>query len=316
MHGLSNLGNTCCINALVQCIRHSPSLIHALTTCEDGSERGLSVEIVDVARKLENSSVSAHGLVSTIYNILGNYVTQGEQQDIVELWMLVVDRLENELAVPLDPIKVTQIQTYSQRSIQERVQASRHSFNKYKTCDLLDAVQGTQLSTIVCECGFVQGNIEVFTSMNVDIQTSGPSTSITESLEKYLSIEPVEHWKCDKCHEMGKAQKQIKIWDAPKVMVVTLKRFEMAPSGTSYIKLNTPINVNEAFSIDTAQNTRVTYRLVSIGNHHGGHEGGHYTAICMHGDKWVLYDDADVHDLGFALTYSGRDAYLLMYEMC
>ena len=48
-------------------------------------------------------------------------------------------------------------------------------------------------------------------------------------------------------------------------------------------------------------------------NHHGGLNGGHYTAFATHKGKWYKFDDRDVTEVEAEKVVSCA-AYLLFYE--
>lgn len=320
MNGLHNNRNTCCVNALVQCLRHSSLILKALEESAANSETPdiLRKELVDVNRLLEKNSTRPQGLLAAIFTLFKSSVVYGEQIDIDELWMLFVDRLESELGRPVEcmPPRVKKKAKVGDHlkvlDIDEKVQKAKHLYNKGMSSMLLECIQGTHLSVVNCTCGFSQANIEVFTSVNLEVPEKDgqqPSLSIIDLLNNYTSVEKVDHWKCDKCSQTCNSNKQINIWDAPDILVITLKRFKMLPNGTR-IKTKVPIQVDEQFAIDKK------YQLVSIGQHHGSYNGGHYTAICKttSNGHWILYDDLEVRDFGTSLSYDPQNVYFLIYE--
>jgi ubiquitin C-terminal hydrolase len=276
----------------------------------------LRKEFIDVSSLLQNNSVRPEGLIVAIFNLFKNYVVYGEQIDIDELWMLFVDRLETELNQLTDcPQANTNKKTKDGEylkflEIDTKVQQARHLYNKGKSSPWLQCIQGTHLSSIRCTCGYAQANIEVFTSINLEVPENSESPlSIVDLLNNYTSIEKVDHWKCDKCSKTKNASKQINIWDDPDVIIMTLKRFKMLPDGRR-VKTKAPIEVDEQFAIEKE------YKLVSIGQHHGSYDNGHYTAICKYpkNNHWILYDDLEVRDFGKALVYDKQNVYFLIYE--
>ena len=319
MNGLYNIRNTCCVNALVQCLRHSPSILKALKNSKGNEDTPdiLRRELMDVNRLLEKTSARPDGLINAIFTIFKRSVVYGEQIDIDELWMLFVDRLESELGhdtecTPSHNVhkKAKVGDQFKMLDINSKVQNAKHMYNKGKTSLWLECVQGTHLSVIHCTCGFSQANIEVFTSVNLEVpekKQDDPSLSIVDLLNNYTSVEKVDHWKCDKCSKTCNASKKINIWDAPDVIIITLKRFKMMPNGNR-VKTTVPVQVDEKFSMEK------DYQLVAIGQHHGSYDGGHYTAICKSTKHWLLFDDLEVRDFGESLAYDPQNVYFLIYE--
>ena len=307
MHGLNNLGNTCGVNSLIQCIAHSPVLHDIITntphTCSDST--AVQSQLADVISKLHDTVVAPHGFVNALYTAFKGIVLPGEQQDIVEMWMLIVDKIAEEVGVEV-PVPVHDTEFVN------KILAARHMHNNKKVSRWIDAVQGTQLSVIECPCEFQQANVEVFTNIAVNLPQQAPAQGpleITDLIRDYFALESLGCWKCDQCKLVGGAFKRnILIAEPPPVLIVSLKRFT-----SNGAKINVQVEVAEFF-----QCKDTNYKLMAIGQHHGVHFGGHYVAICrrMNGETagWSLYDDEHVYDLGPELRYEKSCVYFLVYE--
>ena len=58
-------------------------------------------------------------------------------------------------------------------------------------------------------------------------------------------------------------------------------------------------------------------KLISIGCHRGGLNGGHYFAICKHtNEKWYKYDDDEVKEFDIEKNKNSlfKDGYILIYQ--
>ncbi len=54
-------------------------------------------------------------------------------------------------------------------------------------------------------------------------------TSVEEALYKYTDIEILDQsvgWRCQKCEQVTAAQKQLTVYNAPNILIITLKRQE------------------------------------------------------------------------------------------
>jgi ubiquitin C-terminal hydrolase len=309
-HGIANLGNTCCVSSLVQCLRHSHVLVDALKkSIEDANTPKSSVayQLLDVIMKIQKDTVTPSGLIQTLKTSLGSRINIGEQLDMVELWMLVVDQIQKEVGIALTE---QEREVNMDNGLRERCIASRQMFNEYKKSAWLDAVQGTQMSVTRCQCGFAQGNIEVFTCVQLDL-----CENVAKSLEKYMESEHLDNWKCDKCGEKEKASKQVIFMKLPPVLLITLKRFK-CENGT-FTKVTSDIDITEAFELMTPDESSA-YRIKSVGQHHGSYTGGHYTSMCRDNeDIWTMYDDLTTFRCGRVLGFDSTNAqaaYFLVYQ--
>eukprot|EP00980_Cylindrotheca_fusiformis_P022862 scaffold9857_cov127-Cylindrotheca_fusiformis.AAC.8 len=127
-------------------------------------------------------------------------------------------------------------------------------------------------------------------------------------------------WYCSKCKDNVRAQKTMKLWRLPNILVVHLKRFEFKHA-LRRDKLDTFVDfpvtgldmrrhcANGAANTDGEEefvNDKVPaeYDLFAVINHYGRLGFGHYTACARNWDEneisknFSLFDDSSVHDVG------------------
>lgn len=292
--GLENIGLTCGINALVQCIAHCRGLVDVLNK-KHGNPESLSSELNEVVQLLTNGkSVRPNGLVHKLYSTFKDHLHPCEQHDISELWMLIADKVSDELGTKCSSMnRNTDI----------------HKQNNGKTSKWQEAVQGLTMNVIVCRrCNHEHVNPETFIALSLDIPSN--NAKMTDMLVRYISIERLSDYTCDNCKSHD-CQKQLYIRVLPRILVVSLKRFKVVSQDNNihFEKIKTPVGIIDKLSIDNH-----IYRLCATGNHHGSYHGGHYTASCrLRNGEWVEYDDADRRQIHFPFS-SNTSAYILFYE--
>lgn len=296
--GLQNLGNTCGINTLVQCIASCERLNECILSCNTSPNTKLVHELKDVLRlsSVEKVSVNPQGLVTAIYDVFKGMLRQYEQHDICELWMLFSDKIAEELGV-----------AYPRPS--RRVDAIIHKQNEGKTSNWLKHIQGLSLSIIKCQdCEHMLCNCETFTMISLDIPNEG-HVRLGDLIIKYISVEPLTDYKCDKCQSTH-CFKQIQLERLPRIMVIVLKRFRMT-STLQFEKIHTPVDLIDKLSIDGTE-----YMLKGVGNHFGSYNGGHYTSLTkMSNGRWCHHDDISKESCtGADFFRKNSNAYVMFYE--
>jgi len=143
-----------------------------------------------------------------------------------------------------------------------------------------------------------------------------PSESLADMLKAELLDEEIDGYECEHCSPVRqKAVRKTYIWKLPKYVVVVLKRFNFDGR-----RINTPLSLdshtvsfNDLFSKDSPEyNATASYTLSSIVDHHGGAQGGHYTAQCKTKGAWNIYDDETTHPIDKPII--GAATYMLWFE--
>ena len=174
------------------------------------------------------------------------------------------------------------------------------------------------INNIVCSnCNNIIVNYEDNTILSLPI-----CDTLYNSFVSFTNVEEINNYQCSICNSQQKVFKSCKIWKPPMLLFIQLKRFKQLPNGR-ILKDNTFVDIPHEFDITNFYDTSMVdvpkfnkYKLKGFVNHHGGLNGGHYTAdcVCINDDSWFHFDDSNVS------KYNGNkinisSAYILMYEM-
>ena len=308
---IANIGNTCCINTFIQCIAHIPSLNSYIVNKVTKSSE-LFNQLQDVLKIIwtdKNNVCHPHRLVHVIYQTFPDILTPGHQHDISEILTLIRDKISIELGRPYT------YDVHKTNDILNKINECMYHYNDGKTSKLIKNIQNAQLSILNCnntECDFQQINVEVYTTLMLDINDL---TDFNNIISNYFKKELVHDWTCDKCKTKNNADKYMKLWNLPYVLIIVLKRFKYSDDGRFH-KINNYIDIPENItfgkgSILKHQDLDYSYNLKAIGNHIGSYGGGHYYAFCKTNDGWYAYDDNNSTKLN-KLNFD--NAYVLFYE--
>jgi ubiquitin C-terminal hydrolase len=313
LQGLANVGNTCSINTLIQCLGHCPAFLELILKTDhaykkkDNATYSMYEELKLILKQMwiEHHSLVPIRFLKAFYESIGNLYQPGEQFDFTEMWMLLISNFLEELnntnyqSSFIEPIKHQQpILQFLQEKAVQTWKLHTKDINSHFT----DILHGIQIQQIQCsKCNKLYHNLELFSSTCLEIKHD----SLHKCIEHFLEKEIITDWTCDHCKNKN-AEKVVRFWKLPKIWMIILKRFEQTKK---------PINILSEFSCtELASEKIINYKLTAIANHFGSVHGGHYTATCLNPDnKWVEYDDVSVKQTQPELA-NNTNAYALFYS--
>jgi ubiquitin C-terminal hydrolase len=324
--GITNIGGTtCALNTLIQLIVHANKLYDGLLTSfvydrNSENKKSLVWNITFVCDALKNGhSINPGGLVRLIYELFPDYFHPGEQMDIYELWMLISNKIADEVAVNKKEklIHPKNIDPFIYNKVKEDVR----KMNNGKSSPWLKNIQSIQLGVLKClnqQCGDTPWNVELFNSFQVDIPLKNDVDNpivLDKLLLNNHTIEKLPEWKCDKCSHVG-GIKQSQVYTLPQVLMITIKRFRITEVG-QFKKINTPVNISTHITIEL-NGVPTNYKLVGIGNHYGVYGGGHYNAFVLEENMWICFDDNMRNVINLDqnnIFLQNKTAYMVCYEL-
>jgi len=334
MQGLQNIGSTCAINSLVQIICRTKALRDILLNCEKIPDNTFAHELYDIIDNMynKNNSLCPNKFVKKFFKTFDGIFRFGEQMDISELWIFLFNKLSTELGTDALPpnidnlnVKMKNIDNVSLCQSKDLIKLCDNkvlTINEKKTSKWCDSATGILLKILKCnKCNNHIYNFEPFISIHLDIPEEPKLHSLASMFRQFLN--PQTHkddWKCEMCNDKTEYTQVVKIWRLPPVLVFIVNRF-----GNSFMKNTKPISINTELSIKkgtviTNMNNDMNYSCNAFGMHYGNMSGGHYCALCKTDDKYILYDDLNIHEVNeqdIKKIYGcNKDAYMIVYSLC
>ncbi|XP_043462618.1 ubiquitin carboxyl-terminal hydrolase 8-like [Leptopilina heterotoma] len=326
--GLKNLGNSCYMNSIIQCLSNTANLAKYFNdnsyvedlnnSNENGTQAQVTEEVAHVIKALwrgQYKSISPRDLKV----VIGQYRLQFEsyeQQDSHEFLTFLLEWMHNDLKRK-DKVIVNDLLTSAEKEWikamnGQKSMISRLFFGQYR-------------STITCAtCGKNSVIYETFNNLTMSL----PPTKCTldDCVKKYVSGQRVFGWKCPHCKVEREATKKFDFIKLAPIVVIHLNRFGESDGWLE--KRNTQVDfpltdfnlrpyvVNDTNTNINTNNLGYNYSLYAMSNHYGTMEGGHYTAYCKSApqNKWYKYDDHTVAEVSSNQVKSqNSSAYLLFY---
>ncbi|KAI1280739.1 Ubiquitin carboxyl-terminal hydrolase 8 [Halotydeus destructor] len=331
--GLKNLGNTCFMNSVIQCLTSTNELAcyftseeyvdHLNRNSKFGSRGELAEEFGALVKQLwtcQYKSLAPKDLKQAIGTHMRDFVGC-EQQDAHEFFTMFMDKISNDLNIATNDNTILKIPDDTQTHLAMKKFWAHHSSIMSSIISAL--FEGLTMSTLVCSaCGKKSETFEVFNSLSLPIPP-GNRVTLNDCLKLFSEPEVIRGeaaWDCPTCKCKREATKRIQVCRLPKILVIHLKRFSY--DGMWRQKLQTSVdfpledlslrNYRYLNQSDSLANT--TYDLYGIINHSGTMDGGHYIAHGkhIHRGKWYKFDDHEVSEISKA-DVKTHAAYMLFY---
>ncbi|XP_065589994.1 ubiquitin carboxyl-terminal hydrolase 8 isoform X2 [Cyrtonyx montezumae] len=329
--GLRNLGNTCYMNSILQCLCNAPHLAEYFNRnlYQDDINRsnflghkGEVAEEFGVIMKAlwtgQYKYISPKDFKITIGKINDQFAGYS-QQDSQELLLFLMDGLHEDLN------KADNRKRYKEENNDhlDDLRAAELAWQKHKQLNesiIVALFQGQFKSTVQClTCHKKSRTFEAFMYLSLPLASTSKCT-LQECLRLFSKEEKLtdnNRFYCSHCKTRRDSLKKIEIWKLPPVLLVHLKRFSY--DGRWKQKLQTSVDF-PLETLDLSQyvigpkNNLKRYNLFSVSNHYGGLDGGHYTAYCKNASKqrWFKFDDHEVSEIS-ASSVKSSAAYILFY---
>ncbi|KAF9101438.1 ubiquitin-specific protease doa4 [Mortierella sp. GBA35] len=345
--GLTNLGNTCYMNSVIQCLIATPPLTRFFM---DGSfKRSINVEnhmgtggaLAEAFSKLIRSMWSGQSLVVSptgFRNEIGEFAPQfkgSEQHDSQEFLSFLLDGLHEDLKLVPRPTPSGSRDKRSEEEEEARmealpeIEASEIAWRRYLERDnsiIVDIFQGQYKSRLCCsKCGKTSTTYNAFMYLTLPVKKHVKGQTLTSCLDAFVKSEVIkgdDAWNCPRCKVPRMATKQMTISRVPDVLLIQLKRF----SADGWLK--DKIEDLVQYPLDNLDLTKylpkgssgqgpaepAIYDLYAVSNHSGKVSSGHYTA-CVRDNAsngWTNFDDTRVSPCDQSVAVSAQ-GYTLFY---
>jgi len=344
--GLQNMGNTCYINSVIQCIRQDAYLFEYFKDnfhMRHLSDNKMDATFINAWRQLlldfwNNNKliIQPVGFFSVFQELCRNKkkteLIGFNHNDAEEFLQFFLESLHNGIKVTLPASNIIikgDINTTKDQLIYDLCKFNETHFEKNGVSPIMRQYEGIYCSSITNSVDDRTSNrFEPFVYINLEIDCLDENESIIKALQSFTVPEQLTGYR-DEDHPYPADtvfHKQVRFIKLPKNLIIVLKRFKfnvetMNPYKiTTAIQFPTTLNMLPFYIGYTNPKTRTNYELYAISNHKGNLERGHYYSFVKNFDgNWVLYNDQNFREVSSDTmdreTLFSNDAYILFYRL-
>ncbi|EKE41090.1 hypothetical protein ENUP19_0328G0031 [Entamoeba nuttalli] len=323
-NGLYNLGNTCYMNAVIQCLAHTKQFL------EYSLQYQLKVYINENNTKcslIENVTESLIKTIQTLYTrkesiypqyffttfgIYNQQFSDKKQKDAAEFLLLLLDVMDNDLRGTsiIQPPPIIHNEVYYKNYIE---------YIKNNKSIITQMTTGIVVSNFCCEiCGISSIHSEPFSLLQLPI-IKNLSFFKKVNFKNYFGLKELKYitiydclvgylysfQMCVKCNHTQIHNKEFVV--TPPILIIQLLRFEQHSNYTQKDQTTILFPLND-FVIGVTK-----YELYATIDHAGSINHGHFTANCKINDLWYHFDDETVKPLN-KIDIVSEKSYILFYE--
>ncbi|XP_045620640.1 ubiquitin carboxyl-terminal hydrolase 2 isoform X2 [Procambarus clarkii] len=334
--GLRNIGNTCFMNSVTQCLSNTRCLLEYLV--RDGYSSDINTTISTMKGDLIRAFAN---LLSDMWNEGGDNsralntgpfksqiqrfapVFSGYQQhDAQEFLRKLLEGLHEDVnRVTAKPKPITE-DIDEDLDDNQKAMESWKRYLRYDDSKIVDMFVGQLKSCLQCSvCGHCSVTFDPFWDLSLPIPSKSGQVRLAQCLDLFTKEEVLdgdERPTCSKCKERRKMTKTFSIQKFPKVFVLHLKRFSPLERwrGKLSCTVEFPLEGLNLSKYASSSSASPLYNLSGVANHSGTTYSGHYTAYCKHpySGTWHEYNDSRVSNISPGRVCS-PEAYVLFYEL-
>ncbi|XP_062452587.1 ubiquitin carboxyl-terminal hydrolase 42-like [Rhea pennata] len=301
--GLHNLGNTCFLNSVLQCLTYTPPLANYMLSGEHSQScraQGFCMLCTMETHVNQVLFCSANAIEPTaVFSDLrriGEHFCFGRQEDAHEFLRYTVAAMQTACLSGS-----TDLDSSSQA-----------------TTVIHQIFGGFLRSRVTClSCQAVSDSYEAFLDIPLEITAA---SSVSGALEEFVRPELLDGencYKCSKCEKTVAASKRFTVHRSSNVLTIALKRFADFTGGKISKDVNYPEYLDLRAYMSESAGEPVRYALYAVLVHRGasGRAGHYFCFVKASNGLWYEMNDASVVlcDINTVLS---QQAYLLFYIRC
>jgi ubiquitin C-terminal hydrolase len=309
LSGLTNLGNTCFLNSIMQALSHTYELnifldkkTYKLNKKYDSM---LLISWDELRTQLwqTNNTVSPLKFVNTVQQISKikdqtNFMKYN-QNDTSEFLIFIIDCFHNALSREVRMTIQGNIKDDKDKIAVKCYELIKNIYEKDYS-EIWDLFYGIHISQLE---NTENGNIisivpEPFFLINLPIPTNNNNPSLYDCFDLYVEQELVDGVVLENTTEKISVKKNIMFWSLPNILVIDIKRYN-EKNKKNEMMIDFPLErLNLSKYVVGYNKDAYIYDLYAICNHNGCHLQGHYTCFVKNANsKWYFYNDNNVFEV-------------------
>lgn len=327
--GISNLGNTCYLNACIQIFSELKPLSYIIKNETIKNQTKIETLLwknwLDILGIMETGNnkelLCPNGFIHAIETISKSkkqtfFQDCNSQEDISEFILFLIEGLHEclsrEITVSISGHSVNETDNFAIEAFKKVKQSLEKQYS-----EVMELFYGISISSIRNPEGEIQSRqFETYILLDLPLPSiSDQPTTLYDCLHNYIRPEILEgdnKWYNDKTKNYEVAQKALTFWSFPKILIVCLKRNSYDGNKNSTF-IDYPFELDLSPFVVGYKPSEFVYDLVGICAHIGNVNNGHYTAFVKKNTEWFFCNDELIQLVENEKYLKMKEAYCLFY---
>ena len=191
------------------------------------------------------------------------------------------------------------------------------AYNKYKKNDLLkenslinDIFYIYLNKSIECKiCHKINNSFQKFLDFPLNLDDNDNEITINNLINKNFNEINVKY-KCSKCKKVTNHLQKIKICELSEYLILSK---QIDDNDSINIIINEELNLRQFVNINLCKDKMFSYELISIINHTGNKDSGHYYSLIKINNNWFEFNDENVTQISKP-NLNSNISYIMFYQ--
>ena len=318
--GFNNFGNTCWLNASIQCLLKTEPMIQYFlnlknqNTILSGEWKRLIEGTIDDDCIITPLSFFKAIIISSNKN--GYIFNFHRQNDVQEFLIFFIDSLHEELKHKVNiSINGKIMNNLDKMAFDAMKQWKNYFKNQYS--NIIEIFYGQLVSNInVIDEDIQSHSYSAICTFSLPINIDSNYSTIYDSFDLFTKpqiLDGENKWKYDKDGKYYDIEKSLLVWRFPNILIIHFKRFDNNGNKINN-NVDFPINNLDLRKYCCGYDKKNSlFSLYGVCNHIGTINSGHYYSYCKHNGDWYNYDDDNISKISESNIVS-KNAYCLFYK--
>jgi ubiquitin carboxyl-terminal hydrolase 8 len=344
--GIQNLGNTCFLNSCVQILLVVPEMADICKSYVSKEKYNSAlletrifnewIRLIEEIISTKQNQINPLGFVKEIHHLAKHrgreLFTGWAQNDMSEFLLFFFDCLHTCICRPVKmningktvtPMDKLAIECYHMLG----------AIYKKEYSEIMDAFYGIYVSEIFSTNleSLVEPNTppndfprlstkaEHYFILDLPIPAKPRSIDLYDCFDQFVEMETLyisndSGWYNETTKSYEDAYRRIVFWNFPKVLVLSLKRFDENGRKRNVLVKYPLTDLDLSKYVCGYTPNKYVYELIGICNHYGNTMGGHYTSFVKLQNQWYHCNDSNIQPIMNETEVVTQNAYCLFYR--